>query len=122
MGLDCYCDGDPPEYYSAKRRVATQDLVGNCDECGRRIYKGEAYERACGKWEFGPEAFNTCTYCLAILDLIDSKISCFCREHGGLYEDVRNIEPDLAPGLAFAISSIRLERLKDAGRRRDYSR
>lgn len=108
----CYCDYDLPEFYRASRIHARKEH--KCTECGRTIRKGETYENVAGKWDFGFDTFKTCSYCLAIIDILKAQVPCFCLLHGGLYEELAEWERDYFPsGVWFAISYIRWERRRD---------
>jgi hypothetical protein len=47
--LDCYCDYDPPEFWSLNMLAAKKQH--QCYECSGPILPGETYEYVSGKWE-----------------------------------------------------------------------
>jgi len=102
---NCYCDFDPPEFYSTTTPRANKQHT--CSECGSPISPGEKYERAVGNWCGGIDVFKTCPDCLEIRDAL-SEMDCFCWTHGGLYEDVLTQfgEAQFSPGLRFAYMRI----------------
>lgn len=110
----CYCDPDTPEFYRTKRPKAVR--IHRCCECGRIIEKGERYEYAAGKWGGAVNSYKTCAYCLAVIDMLNARLRCFCRWHSGLYEELDAWRGELPPGLAFAIGRVLVECRQDRRR------
>lgn len=82
---ECYCDYNPAEVYWAKRPIAR--TIHKCNECSGTIQPSERYERVRAKWDGEMVTVNTCVYCLALRDLIESRAACFCWAHGAMIED-----------------------------------
>lgn len=57
-----------------------------CCECGRRISKGERYERCYGKWEDRFDTFRTCSHCLLAREWLERECNGFC--YAGVLEDL----------------------------------
>jgi hypothetical protein len=107
----CVCDLDPPTFYRATRPRAR--VPHRCEECGHTIARGERYEQAVGVWEGRVDRFVTCCHCLAMRDLVLSRVPCFCWGHGGLREGLVELLSDMPgaiPGLAFAVGRLEIER------------
>lgn len=86
MSYDCVCDYEPAEVYSASRiKCARKDH--KCDECFRRIARGESYESVWAIWEGEPTTFKTCCRCLALREFVQQNVKCFCWAHGNMIED-----------------------------------
>lgn len=106
----CYCDYDPAEAYWATRPIARKEH--QCDECNRQIKPGERYERVRMIGDGCPATAKTCVYCLAMRDLVESRIDCFCWVHYAMLEDltetVKNC--DNIPGLHMALGRIVMEK------------
>jgi len=84
--MDCVCDYDPAEFYSATMQKARK--VHSCEECGKdRIQVGEIYERAVGKWEGDVTTFKTCCRCIALREFVKAHVPCFCWAHGNIIDD-----------------------------------
>jgi len=112
-GESCFCDYDSPTIYNAVRPIARKSY--ECSECGRRINRGERYERANGRWDYGFDTFKTCVYCLSARDRMESAYKCFCWSHGGLREDIANhLDCEAAvPGIRFAVGRVEVYRRRD---------
>lgn len=109
MGCVCYTDTGPAAFYYDTRPLARKEH--KCTECRRVIKKGERYENVRGKWDDGVATIKTCVCCLAIRDLMEARLGCFCWAHGtlwdGIYEALDYVE---APGLRMAVGRIVVER------------
>lgn len=84
MEADCYCDFDPPEFFSEK--VVRARKTHHCDECLFRILPGEEYYSASGKWDGFVRTFRRCEHCHNISQWLRNNLPCFCDSFGGLYE------------------------------------
>lgn len=83
--LDCYCDYDAPQVYSAKAVKARKQY--RCEECSSPISVGEAHEYAFGVmdgWTYQP---RTCLSCVHIRNWMKTNVPCFCWAHGNLFGD-----------------------------------
>lgn len=88
MSIDCYCDYDPADVYSA--RVVKARKHYRCDECAGRINPGASYEYTFGVWGGATAAYRTCMSCVGIRRFVKINIPCFCWAHGNLIEDCRD--------------------------------
>lgn len=108
---DCFCDYDPPQFYSASTPKARK--VHRCAECGRAISAGEDYERVVGKWDGSVSVFKTCCRCMALRQHLKAHVPCFCWAHGNLLSDAieewQHLEHDAAgSGLMFELGRLAL--------------
>lgn len=87
MSAYCYCDYEPPVFYSLDWHTARK--THKCSECGKRISPGERYEKAVGKWDGAVGVFKTCSRCVALRACIKAHVPCFCWAHGSLLDDCR---------------------------------
>lgn len=87
MSLDCWCDYDPAEFYSAEIRKARK--AHRCEECCGEIRPGEPYEYVAGKWDGWVTTFKTCERCLDIRQWVKNNVPCFCWAHGNMLDDAR---------------------------------
>lgn len=105
---DCYCDFEPAQFYRAARHKSRK--ARRCSECGRTIAPGEQYEHVHGKWDGEIGTFNTCQRCLALRDLVEAHIPCFCWAHGdvvdGAIETARGFEHE-SPELMEEVSALK---------------
>jgi len=102
MSDTCFCDYDPPEFYSQRMQTAKKEH--RCEECGKPICTGETYENVSGKWDGRFDTFKTCTRCLALKDWVKAHVPCFCWAHGNIREDALETAREYgrqAPGLLF---------------------
>lgn len=120
MTIDCWCDYDPPEFWSSAIRTARKPH--RCDECPRTIAPGEQYEAVAGKWEGYFDTFKTCARCLDIRQWVKNNVPCFCWAHGSMLDDAKEtIEeacfraPAETSGLRFGL----LRRLNEARHARE---
>lgn len=106
----CYCDYEPADAYWASRPIARK--AHRCDECGGKIECGERYERVRAIWDGYPDTVKTCVYCLAMRDLVESRMECFCWAHHNLLEDLIETvrDSDDIHGLQMAVGRIMVER------------
>ncbi len=105
----CYCDYDLPQAVWETRPIARKEH--KCTECGGKIKPGERYERVRGIWDIRhPETYKTCVYCLAIRDLVESKVDCFCWCYTQMLNEVQEQINDDIPGLRFEVGRIVVER------------
>jgi hypothetical protein len=115
---ECYCDDDDAwEFHRSKRPIATKNF--KCSECSLTIHPGERYENVSGKANGKFDVFRTCCFCLAIRDLMETRIRCFCWAHEHMLEDCEEeLEYHNPPGLKFAIGRILVEkrRMSSIGR------
>jgi len=111
----CYCDIEPADVYKEKRPIAR--VQHTCSECGKPIYKGERYELVDMVYDGTWIHCKTCVYCLAVRDLMVSRLTCFCWAHKGLWEEVYQTLSDLAPGevpgLSMEVGRLIIERRRD---------
>lgn len=110
MYESCFCDGDPAEFYYARRPLARK--AHECYECGGPINTGERYEYVFGKWD-DISIFKTCVYCLKIRDLLHDRLPCFCWVHGELGIGVQAVMGDIKgdnTGLRMAVGRIEVDR------------
>ncbi|VVE52134.1 hypothetical protein PMO31116_04728 [Pandoraea morbifera] len=103
--MNCYCDYDiDPTLYT--RKVYTARKAHQCDECGRAIARGEAYEKVVGVWDGCLEMYKTCRHCTDARQYVKAHVPCACLSHGNLREDmletVREYQRQ-APGLLFGL-------------------
>lgn len=89
MTYDCYCDGDPAEFYHAEMRKARKPH--KCYECRCEIPVGETYEHVRGKWEGDVSTFKTCALCFELRQWALISVPCFCWNFGDLHENVRDM-------------------------------
>lgn len=113
--LLCYCSGELPIVYRAARPIARKQH--KCYECGVTISAGERYENVFAIYpgDTRGNVFKTCVHCLAVRDLVESRLQCFCWEHGNLHENVCDVLAEASwryPGLAFAVGRIEAEKWK----------
>lgn len=87
MSYDCYCDYDPPEFFS--RRVISAKKQHKCYECGGPILPGEKYEYAAGRWEGYFDTFKICERCHDIRQWTQNNVPCLCWSYGNMIEDCR---------------------------------
>lgn len=122
--MDCYCDYDPPIFYS-KSVVKAARKPHRCDECSRPIAAGESYERISGKWDigYGISTFTTCSRCLDLRQWVTNNLPCFCWAHGSMLDDAKEAideatwrASDETRGLRFGWLR-RLHAVTSAGRR-----
>ena len=112
----CYCDFDPPEFYSA-RRIKSARKPHRCEECRREIKPGESYEVHNGKWEGAFDTFIWCSHCADLCAWARISVPCFCWYFGDLHENLRDMVREVArdvPGL-FMEYGRRMIRLRRAG-------
>lgn len=98
----CYCDYDPPSWYSQRRRTAAKPH--RCSECSLQINAGEQYEDVRGCWDGEIDRFKTCVRCLALREYVVAHVPCFCWSHGDMIEEaLQTVEAFAheAPGLTF---------------------
>lgn len=115
MPSTCWCDYDLPALFRESRPIAR--IEHRCSECGRAIQPGERYERVVGVWDRLFSTYRTCVYCLAIRDMMQQRLTCFCYCYTDVREAVTNTlmeEWHRFPGLAFAIGRIEVERVRDS--------
>lgn len=99
---NCYCDFDAPSVYVTTTVKAKKEH--KCNECDRKIIKGQSYERTFGVWEGHVHVYKTCQRCTDLRDFVKSHIPCLCWMHGQLYDDCVDAAKDYAreaPGLLF---------------------
>lgn len=107
--MDCYCDYGVPDFYTKSRPIARKKH--KCDECGSTIWPGDRYEKVAGKWdEF--QTFKTCVHCLAVRDVLEANMECFCWSHGGFWEEINEWwdYTELPPGIRFKVNYLKWER------------
>ena len=105
--ISCYCDDGPtPSIYDVRVYRAKKQHV--CEECSRKIQKGELYERVFGVWEGRPEVFRSCEHCRDLRVWVSNSVPCFCPAHGGMDQQMREAveeatwrAPDETKGLWF---------------------
>lgn len=104
----CWCDYDPPEFWSANQRKAK--VPHRCDECRAVIQPGEMYEYVSGKWGGYLGCFHTCSRCVGLRRWVTNNLPCFCWAHGNLHDDAREAvdaayirAPDEVRGLRFGL-------------------
>ena len=100
----CYCDFERPDVYTVVTPVAR--VEHECNECGRKISRGERYERARMLYEGRWDCCDTCHRCLRLREWVKAHVPCFCWLHGRLLEDAyETIESlpvsEVAPGMWF---------------------
>lgn len=83
--MDCYCDYDPPEFFSSSTPRARR--AHKCYECSGAITPGERYERAAGKWDGYFSTFVTCERCYNIRTWVQNNLPCFCWAYGNVIDD-----------------------------------
>ena len=108
MDADCYCDYDPPEFYSKRTPVAAKEH--RCEECGKLIRCGEMYEYVAAKWpEYSYfDVYKTCVRCCDLRQWVLNNVPCFCWYHHAMLDNaVEAIDeacwraPDETKGLRF---------------------
>lgn len=82
--MDCYCDYDPPQFYSVTKPKARKQH--RCEECGVAILPGELYERVSGKWDGYVDTFSTCERCHDLRMWVQNNVPCLCFEYGNADE------------------------------------
>jgi hypothetical protein len=87
--MDCYCDYDPPEFYSA-RIIKQARKQFTCDECRGFILPGDAYELIAGKWDGTFGTFHTCEMCRDLRVWVKNNVPCLCVMHGNMDEELKN--------------------------------
>lgn len=93
---ECYCEGEPPEFCEVSNvKAARAEHV--CEECRRRILRGEPYEYTRGKWEGYFSVFHVCADCVALRQWAVASVPCFCWAFGNLHEEVREMVREVAP-------------------------
>jgi len=85
--MECYCDYEPSDFYSASRPVARK--VHRCEECGGPVLPGEQYERAFSVTYGHADTFKTCVRCVDLRTWVKNNVPCLCWAHGNLNEDLR---------------------------------
>ena len=85
--MDCYCDYEPSDFYSATQPVARK--VHRCEECGGPVLPGEKYERAFVVTYGHADTFKTCARCVDLRTWVKNNVPCLCWAHGNLNEDLR---------------------------------
>lgn len=116
MSLDCFCDGEPPEFYRAAM-VHKPRAQHKCDECRGVIPIGEPHERVAAKLDGHFMTYRTCSRCLAIREYVTAHVPCFCWAHGSLLEDARNTVDAYwpqAPGLFFGYGRLAVKQRRAA--------
>jgi hypothetical protein len=83
----CFCDFDPPSFYSRAIHKARKEH--QCEECGGQIKSGERYEYVSGKWDGSVDQFRTCERCFDIRQWVQNNVPCFCWAHGSMKEDAQ---------------------------------
>jgi hypothetical protein len=99
---NCFCDYDPPEFYSPRIVIASKQH--KCDECARAIQPGERYEYVVGKWDGRFDRFKTCARCLDLKEYVMATVPCLCWAHGNIIDDCYSAVDEYAheaPGLKF---------------------
>lgn len=81
MSFDCYCDYDPPAFFSKTVRRARKPH--RCDECRGQILPGEKYEYVSGKWDDFC-TFEICEHCIDLRQWVTNNLPCFCYAYGDL--------------------------------------
>jgi hypothetical protein len=85
--MDCVCDYDPAEFYSATIRKARKQH--KCYECSGSILPGEQFEYVAGRWDGNFDWFKTCSRCVDLRTWVRNNIPCVCWAHGNLHDDLR---------------------------------
>lgn len=100
MSEACYCDYNPPDFFSESMHTARK--AHRCSECGRAIDVGEQYENTTGKWDGDFSTFKTCLRCRAVREYVVEHVPCFCWAYGNMLQDARDTVSEYArelPGL-----------------------
>ncbi len=90
--MSCFCDYDLPIFYRKSTYVAAS--VHRCEECGKAIQSGDAYEYVAAKWEDGLDVLKTCPMCLDLRQWVHNNVPCFCWAHGNMLDDARECIED----------------------------
>lgn len=85
MDADCYCDYDPPEFFSRSEPISRTEH--KCYECGGMILPGEQYEKVAGKWDGYFEHFKVCQRCHDLRQWTANNLPCLCWAFGHMIED-----------------------------------
>lgn len=111
MALECYCDYDAPQVYSARKVRARKEY--RCWECSKTIRVDELHEYAFGVLDGDTYQPRTCMSCVGIREYVSINIPCWCWAHGNLIEDAKEIiqaayheAPDEVKGLAFGFGRL----------------
>lgn len=93
-----YCDERFSVYW--KRWNVTARKEHSCDECNRKIAKGEKYLYAFGVYDGNGDSYHTCSHCAVAVKWLTDNCGGFL--HGGVLEDIEehiNDYPDIRTGL-----------------------
>jgi hypothetical protein len=94
-------DFDAPDFYERKNVKARKPH--HCKECHREIPVGEVYECVSGKWDGTVSTFCTCAECQDIATALSCDGN---RMHGGLWEALEDLGPDVVgPGCLARLST-----------------
>lgn len=86
----CDIDYDPPQFYTQADRKARKEY--RCDECFRKIIKGETYRNHFGVYDNNKgTTFRTCIHCCVAVDWLMKQ--CNGYTHGNvMYEILEHAE------------------------------
>src|SRR3990167_10996312 len=85
--MDCYCDDDPPEFWSSKIKTARKQH--RCGECGKPIKPGDKYEAVAAVQAGDFYAPKTCEPCHDLRQWVANNLPCFCWAHGNVLDDAK---------------------------------
>ena len=108
--MECFCDYDPPEFYSVRNPIARREH--KCWECQRPIAPGESYERTSGKWDGDFNVFKTCQRCSSLRAWVERSVPCFCWTHGNMLTDAGETIYDAADRASAETAGLRMEFLR----------
>lgn len=80
----CMTDYDPPSVYMKQERIARAEH--RCDECGRKILKGEPYQYVSGVWDGYANSHKTCAHCEVVQQWLMN--NCHGFMHTQIGEDI----------------------------------
>ena len=111
--MKCYCNNDDwPSFYFMTRPLSRK--AHRCYECGGIIESGSRYERVFAKWDEAV-VVKTCWSCLEMRDYLESRLECFCWEHGSLLDDMFEVAREVAhevPGLGMGFGRMYIDAIK----------